>query len=184
MAKKKVKREPLGGDAMKAMLLKNNTFNKYRRIVRAIKEKIDLEELEAEMRRLYSGRQSRALFGTHPGPEKLMNASLQDASFRTRMVEIRLELSKQADILDIAIDAVRSYLRKEYEDDMPDIKTKGERVTYFDQYLRRGLELKASMDSLIKRLDHAIKDIDQMGFTFKHLSEMLALIYSKNTKNM
>ena len=106
-----------------------------------------------------------------------MKAALQDSSHRSRMAEIRVRISKQADILDITLDATRIYLAKQFADEMYDIKTKGERGEFFNPYLTSGLTLHAKLVSLMSRIDVLLKDIDQSGFSLKHCVDILELIY-------
>lgn len=175
----KKKKQEIGGDKLKMSLLKDDTFKRYRQIVKTIKDKIDLEELEDEMMRLHSGRISRTLYGTTPSGDKLQSASLQDSSNRSRLAEIQVRVTKQADILHIAMDATRIYLAGEFRDYVDDLKTKGERTAFFDGYLKNGVVLLAKMRSFSNRIDIIVKDIDQTGFSLKRSVDILELIYSR-----
>lgn len=173
----KRKRVELGGDQLKRKLLEDDTYKKYRNIVKTIKNKIDIEGIDEEIMRLHSGRISRTLYGTTPGGDKVMNAALQDASHRSRMAEIKVRISKQADILDITLDASRIYLSREFADEMPTIRTKGERVSYFDHYLSAGIVLHAKLNSLMSRIDILLKDIDQTSFSLQRCVDILELVH-------
>lgn len=174
------KKEELGGDSLRASLLKDDTFKKYRMIVKNLKEKMDLEELYEEVMRLHAGRTSRTLYGTTPGPEKIQNAALQDSSYRSRFTEIRVKVGKYADTLEIALDAVRIHLSTQYADSLPALKTKAERMGYFDGHLKVGLEFHRRMESLCKQVDLIIKDIDQNSYTIQHCIKVIELLYSRN----
>jgi hypothetical protein len=174
---KKKKKKELGGDVLKMSLLADDTYKKYKNIVKTIKDRIDIDEIDAEIMRLHSGRISRTLYGTTPGGDRIMSAALQDSSHRSRMAEIRVRITKQADLLNITLDATRIHLSKAFADEMSDIRTKAERMGYFDTHLTIGIILHAKLDSLITRIDTLIKDIDQTSYTIQHAVKILELVY-------
>jgi hypothetical protein len=176
----KRKKEELGGEHLKMSLLKDDTYKKYLKIVKTIRDKIDLEDLDDEMTRLHSGRISRTLYGTTPGGDKIMKAALQDSSVRSRLAEIRVRVTKQADLLDITLKATRIHLANSFRDEVDDLRTKGERGAFFDGHLQKGVSLLARMNSFTSRVDTIVKDIDQTGFSLKHAVDILELIYSRN----
>lgn len=171
------KSKEVGGESLKRSLLEDDTYKRYRNIVKAIKDKIIVDDMDDEINRLHSGRISRTLYGTTPGGDKIMNAALQDASHRSRMAEIRVRVSKQADLLDITLEATRIYLARQFADEVPDIRTKSERMAYFDAHLTNGIVLHSKLKSLISRIDVLIKDVDQTGFSLKHCVDILELVY-------
>lgn len=170
-------KKALGGDRLKQYLLEDDTYKKYRNIIKSIKDKIDIEDTDAEVNRLHSGRISRTLYGTTPGGDQIMKAALQDSSHRSRLAEIKVRIIKQADLLDITLDATRIYLSRQFADEMPDIRTKAERISYFDHYLNAGVVLLAKLKSLMDRIDVILKDVDQTGFSLKHCVDILELVY-------
>lgn len=178
---KKPRKEELGGkDLFKKILRSDDAFLQFRALIKSIEVKLDTEEIMAEAGRLHSGRLSRTLHGTTPGPEKLLTATLQDSSYRSRMVEVRVKLVRHRDRLDIALQATRQYLAMQYREQVSDLKTKGERESYFDAYLKRGLNLKEELKSTIAQLDDLVKDIDQTAYTYKNAIECLELLLSRN----
>jgi hypothetical protein len=71
----------------------------------------------------------------------------------------------------------------EFRDNLEGLKTKGERMTFADQYLNRGLSLIHKLKRLLKTADVLIKDIDQTGYSFKNTLKSLEILYShKNDK--
>lgn len=180
MPKKKARKEQLGGDALRQSLKGDDTFLKYRRILKSIKSSLDVEKTYEEIKALHQGRISRNLYGTTPGADKITNAVLQDVRCRSRLAELALGTSRYHDMLDIAIDETRKYLVSKYGDEAPELRTKAERQAYFDVYLSSGLALKAQLSSLLDNIDRLIKDIDQTSFSFKHIIDCLELVYSKN----
>lgn len=179
-SEKKSNKASLGGDALKASLLEDNTFKKYRNIVKNIKENLDIDKLVEEVLVLHSGRTSRTLHGKQAGADAISTANLQDSSYRSRMAEIRVKIGLKADQLDIALDAARIHLSREYAGYVGDLKTKGERQGFFDIYLNNGITLHKRMKSVCDQIDLIIKDIDQTSHTIRHAIQILELVYSRN----
>lgn len=163
---------------VKAVLKQDENFKKYRRIVKVINESIDMEALETEMKRLHAGRSSRLLYGAMPTAEKLIKASLQDGSNRSRMAEIRMELTRQLSLLQSATSTMQKYILNEFRQHTAHLKTKGERMSYADQYIARGVALMTKIEDMIARCDFMIKDCDQMGFSLKTTMAALEIFYS------
>lgn len=174
-----VSREGLD-ERFKGVLLEDVNFKKYRSIVKFIQKEHDLDEIEKEARRLHSGRKSRSLSGTTPGPQTLVEAMLQDSSNRSRLTQIRVELTKQEGVLDETIDTMRTHMVMRYSELIPDARTKAERMAYLNQYLRKGVSMRQRMITMITIMDLYIKDIDQCSFTLHNSAKVLELVYSKN----
>lgn len=180
MAKKKPVKDSLGGDALRRKLREDDTYLKYRRILKNIKEKMDSDKFYDEVDALHSGRSMRNLYGTTPGAEKISNAVLQDVRCRSRLVELILKATRHHDLLDIVLSETRKYLATKFVDDVVSLKTKAERMTYFDIYLSAGLETKANLMSMVEAANLIVKDIDQCSFATRHLVECLSLVMSHN----
>ena len=165
---------------IKSKLKEYKVFKQYRNLVAHIASTINLDEIDSEAKRLHSGRKSRALTGTSPGPNALTDASLQDSANRSRLTQIRVDLTKQEALLSAAIDAIRTHVSITYRNDLPEIGTKGERAAYLNQFLRKGVNLRVQLAVLMSIIDFYIKDIDQTGFALKNAVHILELVYSKN----
>lgn len=179
---KEKKRKQLGGEELKAALLKDDAFKKYRRMVKSISEKLDIEALSEEADNLHEGRPSRNLKGTNPGGQKISDAALHDGSNRSRLARIYTKLLAKRDLLDIAVAAAKMHVLRNYRDylDLSEYRTKQERSEVVNVYVSRGLTLIANINSLLSRLDVYIKDIDQMHFQLKLSYNALALLHDKN----
>lgn len=181
MAKKNApKKEQLGGDALRRKLREDDTFLKYRRILKNIREKMDEEKFYEEVQSMHSGRTMRNLYGTTPGADKISNAVLQDVRVRSRLVELILKATRHHDMLDIVLDETRKYLATKYQDEVLDLRTKGERQSYFDIYLSAGITTKHNLSSMIEAANIVVKDIDQCSHSTRHLIECLELVVSRN----
>lgn len=166
-------------EAFKATLLADNQFKTYRGIIKHIAEQTNFDALEKEAQRLHSGRKSRSL-GTVPGADAVMEAAAQDGSNRSRLTQICVDLIKIDDILAEALEAIRAHIMFTYADKIPDGRTKADRVAYLNQYLRKGVKLKAQVESMMNRINFYIKDVDQMSFTLARITDVLKMIYDKS----
>jgi hypothetical protein len=180
MASKKLKVQPYEEEEVdvREVLKKDESFKKYRRIVKVISENVDVEKLDTEVMNLHAGRSSRRLYGSVPTADKMINAALQDGSNRSRIAEIRTELTKQLALVERATSTIKKYILNEFREQTSGLKTKGERMSYADQYVARGVALIGTLEDLISRCDFLIKDIDQMGFSLKVSMTALTILYS------
>ena len=176
----KRKTKDIGGDVLKARLLQDDAFRKYKQILKSMKEKHDLEDLLNEATTMHNGRLSRTLKGTNPGPQKIADAALQDGSHRGRLSAMYATLIRQRDLLEIAVNAAKIHITAQYGEDIPGFRTKGERSAYLDHYVSGGVKFLANIDSILKVLETYIKDIDNMHFQLKLAFQTLSLVYDKN----
>jgi hypothetical protein len=174
------KNKKLGGDNLKAALLKDDAFKRYKQMVKNIREKYDLDEMLEEAHTLHDGRSARGLKGTNPGPQKIADAALQDGSNRSRMASMYARLVERHDLLEIAVTAAKMHIASEYGDAIPGFRTKGERSAFLDTYVASGVKLLSRIETILKVLENYIKDIDQMHFQLKLAHQTLALVYDKN----
>lgn len=180
MAKKKEGRRQVGAVELRATLKGDDTFLKYRRILKNIIGKMDFEELHTEVHRLHSGRTMPNLHGTTPGADRIGEAILKDVRARSRLVELALKATRYHDMLDIVLDTTRKYLATQYGENAPNLRTKAERMSYFDQYLSKGIEVRQELKSLYESIQLVIKDIDQASHATRHLVECLSLVLDRN----
>lgn len=174
-----LKKKKVGGDALFRKLVDDDAFKKYKRIVKSIQERYDLEALMEEANALHSGRSSRNLKGTNPGGQKIADAALLDGSYRSRMSQIMVNLFRQRDLLEISIQAAKAHIVKNYSDVIPAYRTKAERSTFLDTYVAKGVTMLSNIESVIKCLELLIKDIDQMSFTLRLSYQCVELVADK-----
>ncbi len=155
-------------------------YLRYRRIIKRLAEETDLIKTAEEIGRLHSGRKSRSLFGSELSADKIIEANLQDTSYRSRLVEIRIDLAKILSLATTTLDTVKSKVYQTYTEDLKVFKTKGERMSYVESFLTLGTMFTKRVEDLSDQLDLVIKDIDQTSFTYKNAIQILEIIYSKN----
>jgi hypothetical protein len=182
VAKTKIKSD-LDQSDVQELLRSDDKFKQYRRIVKAIRESVDMDKLDIELKNLHSGRSSRRLYGKTPSADSIINATLQDASNRSRIAEISVEISRQLSLLETATAAIKKHILHEFREHTSGYRTKGERQAFADQYLGRGLHLIDQFTNFVDRANYILKDTDQTGYSIKAAVQCLEILYSsKNDK--
>lgn len=164
-------------------LKEDDKYKSFRRIVRNIGEQVNTEKMREEILRLHAGRKVRTLYLKRPGVDAVVDAALQDSSYRSRIAEIRIETDYHRGLLEEAVDKMRKHVVHEFSAQVSGLKTKGERMSFADQFLQKGVTLLYKFERLTAMADTVIKDIDQSGYTLKHVVDSMEVLYSsKNDK--
>lgn len=153
-------------------------FKRYLRIVKVIRESMDFEKIWAEVQRLHAGRSSRNLYGSMPTVEKMTKAALQDGAVRARLAEIRVEMSGQLSSLREANLAIKKHILHEFRSHTAGLRTKGERMSFAERHIERGISLESKFEDMIARCDFLIKDVDQMNYSLKTTMTAMTIFYS------
>lgn len=159
---------------------KNKAYRKYLLFLDRV-ERLDVRSLMSEAKGLHAGRTSRTLYTASINPKSLSEAVLKDVAFRSRLVELRVQLADVRDRLSSFIKAVSKYLNHRYGDKLG-LRSQASRKIYFDTILREGVGKLDDLDSALSILDFYIKDIDQTGFGLKNAVAVLQLIYKPENR--
>lgn len=168
-----------------ASLKEDAQFKKFRNIVTTLRTAINVEKDMAEVLSLHASRVSRTLYAKPKGPKILLEASLTDMSFRSRMTEIRLQLYANASILEEAIKAIKRYINTEFNDELNSYSNVEQKRNMVERVVAFALDLQSTCESSIATIDDLIKDIDQSGFHLRNAVEIMKLLDgSRGTKNI
>lgn len=152
-------------------------FTKFNRIFEGIKKQVNIETSLNEALSLHASRTSRDITGEKRyNPKIIIDASLKDLSYRARLVEIRVKNDLQLSILKEAIDAMKRHVQTEYAEDLREFSTADQRRAFADRVVKSAKEFLAEGESFMDILDTLIRDIDQAGFTIKHIIECMKLL--------
>lgn len=155
----------------------SKTYATFKTVVETVKKRVDLDRGMEEALSLHAGRLSRNIRGERRySPKILIDASLQDLSYRSRLVEIRVKNDLQLATLREAIDAMRRHISTEYSEDLRDFATAEQRRSFVDRVLKNQKTFLAEGEAFIHTLDSLIKDIDQGGYNLKAIVECLKLL--------
>jgi hypothetical protein len=159
-------------------------YAKFKKIVEGIRKRVDIAAATAEVLSLHAGRTSRSLTGDQRyNPMALIDASMKDLSYRSRMVEVRVKHDLQLSVLRESIAAMRRHISTEYNDELKDFSTAEQRRAFGDRVVKNAGEFLAEGEALVDMIDMLIKDIDQGGYQFKNTIECLKMLAeSKGSK--
>ena len=150
---------------------------KFTRIVDAVVLKIDLVAWTAEAMTMHAARNSRRILGEDRYSAKiLVDATLQDLSARSRLVEIRVRNDIQMASLATAIGAMRRHVSTQYADELKEFSTAGLRASFVDRVLKTSLQILEEGTALTGMIDLLIRDIDAAGYSFKAVIDCLKLL--------
>lgn len=153
------------------------SYKKFKKIVLVARGRIDAERDKAEALASHASRVSRRMYGQKQfSPKSLMEASSQDMSIRSRLVEIRVQCSLTTSMLDAAIDGMRGYISTEYSDDLKVFKTIGDRKAFLDRIVKGALDLMAEGSTVVDLIDTLVKDIDATSHQLRQMVECLKLL--------
>jgi hypothetical protein len=172
-------------EAIMAGLKDDAQFKKFRNIVATLRLAINVEKDMTEALSLHSSRISRSLYAKPKGPRILLEASLMDLSFRSRLTEIRIQLSRNNDILNEAVKAIKRYINTEFNEELNSYSNVEQKRNMVERVIASTLDLQSSCESTIATIDDLIKDIDQSAYQLKNAVDILKLIDgSKGTRNI
>jgi hypothetical protein len=152
-------------------------YTKFRNIVKAVHDRLNLDADRKEAFALHASRTSRTLRSKKQySPKALMDAALTDLSARARLVEIRVKASYHLGLLDDAMNAMRRHLVTQYNDEISKYSNEAQRNALIQRVQGTALDLAEEGKEFMAMLDTIIKDIDQAGFSLRTMTECLKLL--------
>lgn len=166
-------------DQIQEIIRASRPYRKYKKILQRVEGQLDLAALESEIRNIHFSRTIRNLKPTEINQKNMIEASLKEVQGRARLVEIKTSLMEHKFTLEDMVRAVRSYLHSEYGIKLKGIKTRTDRKEYFERYFRSADRFLTQLDYLIEMIKTYVEDIDQAGYKFTNLVNLLEMIYQK-----
>ena len=165
---------------IKSDIRESGDYKKFRKIVSQVEARLNIDKDFEEAQALHNGRTSRKLFGDRRySPKSLLDASSNDMSARSRLVEIRVRASKQIDILKEACDAMKYSMLTNFSTEINKrFTTVGARKAFTETMIARALEIQGEGQAFIKALDSFIEDIDKSGYHLSNMTDLLKLLES------
>jgi uncharacterized protein YutE (UPF0331/DUF86 family) len=154
------------------------------RIKRLLKQH-DPDSLFREMSSMQASRISRTI-KVHDvlaaSQHRLIEANLQNSAFRSRVVEIRTNITRTYIIIEDLIDRCKKYIRHQYSSELKaKFPTVGERSAFIDSVMNREKTQLVELGSIMDICDIFIEDYDQGGWSYKRIGEILQLSHSVKT---
>lgn len=155
-------------------------FKKFKKVVQQVESRLNVEKDQNEAVALHAGRTSRKLYGEKRySPKALIDASENDLSVRSRLVEMRVKASMQIDVLNDACKAMKYSMLTNFQDRMKKMfSTVGDRNAFMETMIASALEIERDGTALIKALDTLVQDIDKASYHLKGVIECLSMLES------
>lgn len=167
-------------DKLKRLLAKDEQYERFKKIVLNFSMREELEILMKEVETLHATRKGRKLYRTAPNPRDIIDASLEDSSFRSRAVEIMMRMMRSQRAIEKAIDSVSGYIFSEYGQYM-EARTKAERERSMRSINQRALQYLNELESAIEVIKVFIDDCDKSAWQFKSALEGVKIIYQRES---
>jgi len=153
---------------------KDEKVVKLRRIVSGIQNMVNLTALHDELESLHSGRKVRHLKVSGLSSKSVIDAVLQDQSYRSRVTEIVVQSLRHSNNLSEAYDATLDHLIQAYDNRL-DIRTKSERQSYLKSFIAPANKLLADLNTVVSLAEYIVEDIDKAGYALKNTIQALEI---------
>lgn len=156
---------------IKKRLMASEEYSKIKSILE-MTGRIDVDNLITEIEALHSGRKMRGLKLKSASADKLIDVSCQEASIRSRIVEIVVGITRNYNMLNMAYTAAIETMAAKYYDDLPG-STKANKWAYLENLLSPLKVRLTELGSVTEVADWVISDIDKAQFSLKHIVELV-----------
>lgn len=151
-------------------------YVKYKNILKELQSSSDLMKIKDEAEFLHRKKLSRKLHELRVSPQTLQDAIVNDFSNRSRLVELKVLILNQEELLSSTIDLTKKHLRVEYQEELLSFgATRDKQVMILDKILAKGLEFLSQLVAVGRELDLYLKDIDQTGYGLSNVKDTLVL---------
>jgi hypothetical protein len=137
----------------------------------------DVDAAFSEIETLHAGRKTRALNGKTFSAKRVISASLQDQSYRSRLIELLLTTTRQRNMLEAAYKATLEHALIKYRRQIEKataIRTQADRTMYIKSLIGPGIpDRVAQLASLVETINYVVQDIDQAGWSLKRVLDAL-----------
>lgn len=139
--------------------------------------KLDSVELRQEIESMMLTRKVRSLSGSKKMSTALIEAMLQDQSYRSRATEILMGCVRTDKNLSRVLDSLEDYMLVEYSDLLSSsFRTIKERKAFVEYVLRKYYEFLDKVDEVRQVAELLIVDVDKAGYMYKNMIEALNLV--------
>lgn len=155
-------------------VLEDANYIKYRSVLKSVKAGADLEKVKQESKNLHLTRTSRSLGTSRLTPDRLIAAEFQDSGNRSRLVELRVLLMGEQELLESAMSICKKHLKNAYADALSlAASTVATRNALVDTIFARGAEYLSQINLVLAIIDLYVKDIDAAGYKHSNVRELM-----------
>ncbi len=157
----------------------SRAYKKYKSIVQNIASDVNTEQVIKDTQLIHKSRLSRTL-RKQASPVALQEASLNDLTQRSRLIEMRVALFVHMASLKLTLKQTAEFLSVKYAKSLKGFcGTAQERKAAIDIVLQEGITLQDSMQTALDVIDMVVKDIDQGGYGLKNSIEVVKMLLGK-----
>lgn len=148
----------------------------YQRLKRIIQHSsnISVPSLLDEIETLHLGRNSRSFSLKGMDSFKLIEAIMQDQSYRSRITEIMFSALRHVNMMEIAYNSAFELLLSKYSERLP-FRTKGEREGFIKSCINPARKRIDEIYSVVTLATYIIEDIDKAGYALKNTIQALEM---------
>jgi hypothetical protein len=166
---------------LRRLVRKDDLFVRFQTLSSNVKDRNDLTRLRKELLDSHATRSSRSLLTRKGGTtaESLLEANLDDIAKRSRAVEIIVHVSKDANLLRSAMDAVIGHILSEYNESLRPIRTKADREALVNSLMVSEQQVLHGLDQLIEAAQWLVEDLDKTSWALSNAVKILSLIMQR-----
>ncbi len=160
-------------------------FKTLQRILKSMQSRINIEKERNEVLTLHESRKSLGLMSSTKryNPQYVYDCVMMDMAYRGRLVTMIKRVNNTVALLERAEKAFRTYCMTKYKKELG--STRVDRVIVMDRVVRPLLDFKAECQDHVAGIEVVIKDIDQGGYSYARLVELLKLFQeNKGPRNV
>lgn len=165
--------------AIKRIIRKDKKFQRMKELYETNPAySIDFEGFHKEISTIHLTRNTRSLRRKKSNQfvENVIDAMLQDAAGRSRIVEILGQCVKIGTSMEKTVSNVRDYLLSEYTVVLRKLGTQTERKYFVESVMRAFYEYLSQIETLEKHARLVVDDIDKAGYVYKNLIESIKIL--------
>jgi len=170
-------------DDLKKELSKDDNFESFKNLVNSSSKQLNYDTVYEELMTLHKNRKGRNLhLNGRPSTNDIMDCILQDSSYRSRIIEITVSISRNLQNLNTAIEAIVNYVVTEFANkSLLVIKSRIEREQVVRVIISKVQELLDRHKNLNDFCTYLITDIDKAGYSYKNIVEIFEIMVKERT---
>lgn len=164
--------------SLRSSLKEDEAYTAFKKVCKYCTQLADYDSVVKELEGLHAGRKSRTMYLHKPSLDRVIEASAQNTSYRSRCVEILNSVLKAQRLLQAAIDRIEAHVLSNYRDKIQ-ARSQADKKTLMHNMFSSAYYQLADLERISEMATHIIHDIDQSGFAIKHILDSLKVLYTK-----
>ena len=168
---------------LRKLLRSDKQFKRIKKFFERVSSELSADGLYAEVRNLHGMRSSRVLErGGKAFIDRVVEANLQDQSYRSRLAEIQMDCAKTLSTYQPVVDDLVSYMVLEHQDALKNyFSSKADRADFVTSLCKEYLTFLREVEAVSDAAKTVIVDIDKAGYMFKNLIEAVKIVHERKS---